>query len=129
MNAAILLLLVYVVVAVILQAIGFGLSKLVDYVNPAWSMTAFLLLYFCAFGLAWPIAVRVTEPKSAEGALENDLKILRGAGTISDFTVTHRSDGPYVRVSPGPNSPPDLRHVVVLALQDSIGEERISIAT
>ena len=128
MNAAILLMLTYVVIAVILQVIGFGVSKLVDYVNPSLSMSAFLVLYFCAFALAWPIAVRITEPKSPEGALENDLKILCGAGTIGDFTVTHESNGPRVRVTPGPNSPPDLSHVVALALQHSISEERISVA-
>ncbi len=49
MNAAILLMLTYVVVAIILQALGFGVSKLVDYINPSWSMMAFLVLFFCAF--------------------------------------------------------------------------------
>src|SRR3954469_1757243 len=112
MNAAILLMVVYIVVAFVLQAIGFGISKMVDYASPSWSMSVFLLLYFLAFGMAWPIAVRMTEPKTTEGALESDLKILRNAGTIADFVVTHHNDGPHVRIRPGPNSPPDLRHVV-----------------
>ena len=129
MNAAIILMLVYLIVAFVLQMVGFGISKMVDYVRPSLSMSVFLLLYFCAFGLAWPIAVRLTEPKKVEDALESDLKILRSSGAISDFTVTHRDDGPYVRVTPGPNSPPDLRHAVALALQDQISEARISIAT
>ena len=128
MNAAILLMLTYLVTAVILQGVGFGVSKLVDYVNPSMSMTVFLLLYFCAFALAWPIAVRITEPRSAEGALESDLKILRGAGTIADFTVSHETSGPRVRVTAGPNSR-DLGRVVALALQNSISEERIGVAT
>jgi hypothetical protein len=129
MNAAILLMLTYVVLAIVLQALGFGVSKLVDYINPAWSMMTFLVLFFCAFAAAWPIAVRITEPKSVEDALENDLKILRHNGTIADFTVTHRKDGAYVRVSPGPDSPPDLRRVLALALHDLVSEERINIAT
>jgi hypothetical protein len=64
MNAAVLLLVIYVFIVMIFQALGFGISKLVDYVNPASSMLVFLVLFIGAFGLAWPIAVRLTAPKS-----------------------------------------------------------------
>jgi uncharacterized membrane protein YhaH (DUF805 family) len=74
MNPAILLLMTYVVVVVVLQALGFGVSRLVDYMSPTWSLMVFLVLFMGAFGLAWPIAVRVTEPRSVKAALENDRK-------------------------------------------------------
>ena len=68
MNPAILLLLAYVPLVMVLQVLGFGVSRLIDYINPAWSLLVFLALFISAFGLAWPIAVRLTEPKSAKGA-------------------------------------------------------------
>jgi hypothetical protein len=71
MNPAILLMITYIFVVMVLQAFGFGLSKLVDYINPASSLLVFLLLFIGAFGLAWPIAVRLTEPKSVKAALED----------------------------------------------------------
>lgn len=70
MNAAVLLLVIYVFIVMILQALGLGVSKLVDYVSPASSMLVFLVLFIGAFGLAWPIAVRLTEPKSVKDALK-----------------------------------------------------------
>jgi hypothetical protein len=71
MNAAFLLLITYAVVVIVLQALGFGVSKLVDYANPTWSLLVFLVLFMGAFGLAWPIAVRLTEPKSVKDTLNN----------------------------------------------------------
>jgi uncharacterized membrane protein YhaH (DUF805 family) len=68
MNPAILLLLAYIPLVIVLQVLGFGVSRLIDYVNPAWSLLVFLALFISAFGLAWPIAVRLTEPKSVKGA-------------------------------------------------------------
>jgi hypothetical protein len=76
MNPAILLMITYIFVVMVVQALGFGVSKLVDYINPSWSLLVFLVLFIGAFGLAWPIAVRLTEPKSLKGPLENDLKTL-----------------------------------------------------
>jgi hypothetical protein len=128
MNAAILLLLTYLVVVVVLQAIGFAFSKAFDYVNPTGSLLFFLVLFIGAFGLAWPIAVRLTAPKSLSAALENDLQTLRRTGTIADFKVTERKGGPHVSVTPGPDSPPDLRGVMVVALSNLISEDRISVA-
>jgi hypothetical protein len=68
MNPAILLLMTYVFVVMALQALGFGASRLVDYANPSWSLLFFLVVFIGAFGLAWPIAVRLTEPKSVQAA-------------------------------------------------------------
>jgi uncharacterized membrane protein YhaH (DUF805 family) len=68
MNPAILLLMTYVFVVMALQALGLGASRLVDYASPSWSLLFFLVLFIGAFGLAWPIAVRLTEPKSLQSA-------------------------------------------------------------
>lgn len=127
MNAAALLLMTYLLVVVVLQAIGFGASKLFDYMNPAGSLLFFLVAFIGAFGLAWPIAVRLTAPKSLSAALETDLQTLRRTGTIADFKVTERKGGPHVSVTAGPNSPPDLRGVLVVALSNLISEDRISV--
>jgi hypothetical protein len=129
MNPAILLVMTYLLVVMFLQALGFGVSKLVDYVHPASSLLVFLLLFIGAFGLAWPVAVRLTAPKSLKDALKSDLKTLCRTGMIGDFTVTDRKDGSYVSVIPGPNSPPDLRRALGVALQNLISEDRISVAS
>jgi len=44
-----------------MQFFGFLISKLVDYEWPALGLMTFLILFMAAFGLAWPIAVRITE--------------------------------------------------------------------
>jgi hypothetical protein len=56
-----LLLATYILITVVLQAIGFGVSQLVHMRWPAVSTIAFLILFLGAFALAWPIAVRVAE--------------------------------------------------------------------
>jgi uncharacterized membrane protein YkvI len=66
MNAALLLMMIYVFVVMVLQTLGFGISKLVAYVYPTSSLLVFLILFIGAFGLAWPIAVRLTAPKSVK---------------------------------------------------------------
>jgi hypothetical protein len=43
------------------QTIGFGISRLVEYKFPLAGLTTFLILFLAAFGIAWPIAVRITE--------------------------------------------------------------------
>jgi len=52
---------VFVLTAVTLQAIGFGVSRLVDYQFPALGLTTFLVLFIAAFFVAWPIALRIAE--------------------------------------------------------------------
>jgi hypothetical protein len=55
------LLAVYVLTVISLQFIGFLVSRAVDYQYPAFSVLAFLVLFIAAFGIAWPIAVRIAE--------------------------------------------------------------------
>jgi hypothetical protein len=52
---------VYVVTTMTVQFIGFLISRLVDYEWPTLGLMTFLILFLGAFGLAWPIAVRVAE--------------------------------------------------------------------
>jgi hypothetical protein len=61
MNTGTALMLIYLVVTAIFQAISFGLSKLVDLYDPTWSLLAFLVLFLGAFWAAWPAAVVVTQ--------------------------------------------------------------------
>jgi hypothetical protein len=55
---------VYLVLVVIGQLIGFGVSRIVDIYAPAFGLLTFLILFIAMFWLAWPIAVRLTEPKT-----------------------------------------------------------------
>ena len=56
-----LLIVVFLVTAAVGQAIGFGISRVVDHSWPAAGTLTFLILFLCAYGVAWPIAVRITE--------------------------------------------------------------------
>jgi len=58
---AVILLVTYVLTVVAMQFAGFLISRLVDYQWPTLGLMTFLLLFIGAFGLAWPIAVRVAE--------------------------------------------------------------------
>lgn len=58
---ALTLMLTYVATVISVQFIGFLISRLVDYQFPSFSLMTFLILYLGAFGLAWPIAVRIAE--------------------------------------------------------------------
>jgi hypothetical protein len=60
MQAATLLA-VYVLTTISLQLIGFLISRLIDYNWPTLGLMTFLILFMAAFGLAWPIAVRLAE--------------------------------------------------------------------
>lgn len=53
--------LIYVGTAIVMQAIGFGLSQIVDRAWPTAGLMTFLILFMGAYGLAWPVAVRITE--------------------------------------------------------------------
>jgi hypothetical protein len=55
------LMIIYVLTTAIVQFIGFLISRLVDYEYPTLGLMTFLILFLGAFGLAWPIAVRITE--------------------------------------------------------------------
>ena len=58
---ALLLMLVYIATTAVVQFVGFLISRLVDLQFPAISVLAFLLMFIAAFGVAWPIAVYITE--------------------------------------------------------------------
>jgi hypothetical protein len=129
MNPAMLLMGVYVLVTFALQLIFFMISRFVDQIAPDWSLLVFLVLFLCAYGFAWPVAVHLTEPETVEGALRDDLLTLQHEGLIRSFSVEHRKDGPFVQVYPGENCPPDLRSELIEALGRNVAETRISVAT
>jgi uncharacterized membrane protein YkvI len=52
---------IYFVTAVVMQLIGFLISRLVDYEWPTAGLLTFLILFMSAYGFAWPVAVRITE--------------------------------------------------------------------
>ena len=58
---ALTLMIVYVATTAAVQILGFLISRLVDYEFPTLGLTTFLVLFLSAFGIAWPIAVRVAE--------------------------------------------------------------------
>ena len=58
---ALTLMVVYVVSLLSVQLVGFVISRLVNYQFPAFGLMTFLILFLAAFGLAWPIAVRIAE--------------------------------------------------------------------
>ena len=52
---------IFVLTAAVVQFIGFLISRAVDYQWPNVSVLVFLILFIAAYGIAWPIAVRITE--------------------------------------------------------------------
>jgi hypothetical protein len=54
--------------------------------------------------------------------------VLREAGTIGAFQIENRTDGPFLQVSTGPNSPSNLRRAVALSLGGAVLESRIVVA-
>jgi hypothetical protein len=52
---------IYVATAIVMQFIGFLISRLVDLQWPAAGLMTFLILFMSAYGFAWPVAVRITE--------------------------------------------------------------------
>ena len=60
MNTVILMA-VYIVTALCLQGVGYGVSRVVSAFSPGLSLMTFLALFLVAFYGAWPIAVRMTE--------------------------------------------------------------------
>ena len=81
MNPALVLIGTYILVTMVLQVLGFVISRGVDEIVPSLSLFVFLGLFMYSFGLGWPIAVYITQPKTAEGRLRKDLVVLREAGT------------------------------------------------
>ena len=58
---ALTLMIVYILTTVTVQFIGFLISRLIDYQYPTAGLMSFLILFLSAFGIAWPIAVRLAE--------------------------------------------------------------------
>ena len=58
---ALTLMVVYVLTTAVVQSIGFLISRVVEYQYPTLGLMTFLILFFVAFGVAWPIAVRIAE--------------------------------------------------------------------
>jgi len=57
----VILMIVYIVCTVVVQTVGFAISRLVDYQWPTLGLMTFLIIFMAAFGIAWPLAVRTTE--------------------------------------------------------------------
>ena len=55
------LMFVYAVTAAVMQFAGFLVSRLVEYVWPSFGLMAFLIIFMAAFGIAWPVALRIAE--------------------------------------------------------------------
>ncbi len=58
---ALVLMIVYILTTITVQFIGFVISRLIDYEFPTFGLMTFLILFIGAFGMAWPIAVRIDE--------------------------------------------------------------------
>jgi hypothetical protein len=58
---ALILIITYVLTTIVVQFLGFGISRVVDYQWPSVGLMTFLILFIGAFGIAWPIAVRIAE--------------------------------------------------------------------
>ena len=82
MQAA-LLMTIYVLAAIVLQGVGFLISRMVDYQWPTAGLMTFLILFMAAYGFAWPIAVRIAEwmIRTASYTVETDQSGGHVAGT------------------------------------------------
>ena len=60
MQAAFLMV-VYILTTMLVQGIGFGISRVVDSQWPAAGIMTFMVIFLAAFGVAWPLAVRIAE--------------------------------------------------------------------
>ena len=58
---AVTLMLVYVLTTASVQFVGFLISRAIEYGYPTFSLMTFMILFMAGFGIAWPIAVRITE--------------------------------------------------------------------
>ena len=58
---ALALMVVYILTTVTVQFAGFLVSQFIDYEFPTFGLMSFLVIFLSAFGLAWPLAVIITE--------------------------------------------------------------------
>jgi hypothetical protein len=68
MSSSLWLMTAYIVIVFALQAVSVAIGMVLDRVIPSWSMIAFMGIYFSMFWLAWPIALRITEPRTVPAA-------------------------------------------------------------
>jgi len=59
---------IYVLVAIVGQVIGFGVSSMIERTVPWAGMPAFLAIFFGMLVLAWPIAVAIMDRFAPETA-------------------------------------------------------------
>jgi hypothetical protein len=81
---------IYVVTTAAMQAVFFLFSQMVDTQWPAASMLTFLILFMAAFGLAWPIAVRITEGLIRRAGYVVETEQSGGASRTDHLTPGHR---------------------------------------
>lgn len=72
---------IYILTTVAVQLVGFGISQAVTYQWPTAGLMTFLVLFMAAFGLAWPIAVRVAEWTLRHFGFEVETEQSGGAGS------------------------------------------------
>ena len=58
---AVTLIVTFVLTAAVVQFAGFLISQVIDRVWPTAGPLTFLILFLMAYGIAWPIAVRIAE--------------------------------------------------------------------
>jgi hypothetical protein len=58
---ALMLIGIFVATAAVLQFIGFLISQVVTTFMPTAGLLSFLVMFLAAYGIAWPIAVRIAE--------------------------------------------------------------------
>ncbi len=58
---AVTLIVTFVLTAAVVQFAGFLISQVIDRVWPTAGLLTFLILFLMAYGIAWPIAVRIAE--------------------------------------------------------------------
>ena len=58
---AVTLIVTFVLTAAVVQFAGFLISQVIDRVYPTAGLLTFLVLFLAAYGIAWPIAVRIAE--------------------------------------------------------------------
>jgi hypothetical protein len=85
------LMIVYVLTTVTLQFTGFLISRVVDYEWPTLGLMTFLILFMAAFGIAWPIAVRVAEWLIRRGGYQLQTE-QSGAATRRDSPESYRAE-------------------------------------
>ena len=58
---AVTLMIIYVLTTASVQFIGFLISRAIEYGYPTFGLMTFMIVFLAGFGIAWPIAVYITE--------------------------------------------------------------------